>query len=155
MFASGRRCPPPGVDRTLPGPPWPRGRMYPPTGPRGSRFAVVLRDPGRAGPGGLPLASLPLPFAYASASWFCLLHLSSCFCLCPSCLLCILPFPLLPLLGPIWAYGRINKRAYNTNFQVASLPNLKMSVAARTRHYLDQVSVASGVTGIWIPYVMQ
>ncbi len=31
----------------------------------------------RAGPGGLPLASLPLPFASASASWFCLFPLAS------------------------------------------------------------------------------
>ncbi len=30
-----------------------------------------------AGPGGLPLASLPLPFAFASASWFCLFPLAS------------------------------------------------------------------------------
>jgi hypothetical protein len=32
--------------------------------------------------------------------------------LCPSCLLCLLSLPLLRLLGPIWAYGRIIKKAY-------------------------------------------
>ncbi len=51
----------------------------------------------RAGPGGLPLASLPVPFAFASASWFCL-------CLCPraSCASC----PCLSCLP--WArFGRL------------------------------------------------
>ncbi len=29
-----------------------------------------------------------------------------------------LPLPLLPLLGPMWAYGRIKKKVYNSNFPV-------------------------------------
>ncbi len=30
--------------------------------------------------------------------------------LCPSCLLCLLPLPLFPLLGPIWACGRLKQQ---------------------------------------------